>query len=59
MGEKGANSTMKFIELSQAQKMLVFTQASAQRGINVNLAEKDWYAVLTSSLKESNFVIAL
>lgn len=43
MGEKGANSTMKFIELSQEQQRIVFTQASAQTGINVNLAEKDWW----------------
>lgn len=43
MGKKGANSTMKFIELSQEQKRIVFTQASAQTGINVNLAEKDWW----------------
>ena len=43
MGEKGAYSTMKFIELSQEQKRIVFTQASAQTGINVNLAEKDWW----------------
>ena len=43
MGEKGAYSTMKFIELSQEQQRIVFTQASAQTGINVNLAEKDWW----------------
>lgn len=43
MGEKGANSTMKFLELSQEQQRIVFTQASAQTGINVNLAEKDWW----------------
>ena len=43
MGEKGANSTMKFIELSQEQKRIIFTQASAHTGINVNLAEKDWW----------------
>ena len=43
MGEKGAYSTMKFIELSQEQQRIVFTQASAQTSINVNLAEKDWW----------------
>ena len=43
MGEKGAYSTMKFIELSQEQQRIVFTQASVQTGINVNLAEKDWW----------------
>ena len=43
MGEKGANSTMKFLELSKEQQRIVFTQASAQTGINVNLAEKDWW----------------
>ena len=43
MGEKGANSTMKFIELSQQQQRIVFTQVSVQTGINVNLAEKDWW----------------
>lgn len=31
MGEKGAYSTMKFIELSQEQQRIVFTQASARR----------------------------
>ena len=31
---------MKFIELSQEQQRIVFTQTSAQTGINVNLAEK-------------------
>ena len=46
MGEKGAYSTMKFIELSQEQKRIVFTQASAQIGINVNLTEKDWWICL-------------
>ena len=34
---------MKFIELSQEQKRVVFTQASALMGINVNMAEKDWW----------------
>jgi hypothetical protein len=43
MGEKGVNDAMKFIELSQEQRRLVFTQASAQTGINVNLTEKDWW----------------
>ena len=43
MGEKGANNAMKYIELSQEQRRLVFTQASAQTGINVNLTEKDWW----------------
>jgi len=43
MGEKGAYSTMIFIELSQEQQRIVFTQASAQTGININLAEKDWW----------------
>ena len=43
MGEKGAYSTMKFIELSQEQQRIVFTQASAQTGININLAENDWW----------------
>lgn len=43
MGEKGVNDAMKFIELSQEQRRLVFTQASAQTGINVNLIEKDWW----------------
>ena len=43
MGEKGVNNAMKFIELSQEQQRLVFTQASAQTGINVNLTEKDWW----------------
>ena len=46
MGEKGAYDTMKFVELSQEQRRLVFTQASAQTGINVNLAEKDWWICL-------------
>ena len=43
MGQKGTNSTMKFTELSQEQQRIVFTQASAQTGINVNLAERDWW----------------
>ena len=43
MGEKGVNHSMKFIELSQGQRRLVFTQASVQTGINVNLTEKDWW----------------
>ncbi len=43
MGEKGVYNTMKFIELSQEQQRLVFTQAAAQTGINVNLTEKDWW----------------
>ena len=43
MGEKGADSAMKFIELLQEQRNIVFTQASIQAGINVNLAEKDWW----------------
>lgn len=46
MGEKGAYGTMKFIELSQEQQRIVFTQASTQTGINVNLAEKDWWICL-------------
>lgn len=43
MGEKGTDNAMKFIELSQEQRRLVFTQASAQTDINVNLTEKDWW----------------
>ena len=43
MGEKGINDAMKFSELSQEQRRTVFTQASAQTGINVNLTEKDWW----------------
>lgn len=43
MGEKGIGYAMRFIELSQEQRRLVFTQASVQRGINVNLTEKDWW----------------
>lgn len=46
MGEKGANSTMKFLELSKEQQRIVLTQASAQTCINVNLAEKDWWISL-------------
>lgn len=34
---------MKFIELSHEQRKTVFTQASAQTGISVNLVEKDWW----------------
>lgn len=34
---------MKFVELSQEQRQIVFTQAAAQTGINVNLIEKDWW----------------
>ncbi|MBR1793091.1 MAG: nucleotidyl transferase AbiEii/AbiGii toxin family protein [Bacteroidales bacterium] len=34
---------MKFIELSQEQRRIVFTQAAARTGINVNLTEKDWW----------------
>ena len=43
MGEKGVDNTMKFVELSQEQRQIVFTQAAAQTGINVNLIEKDWW----------------
>lgn len=43
MGEKGVDNAMRFIELSQEQRKLVFTQASAKTGINVNLTEKDWW----------------
>lgn len=46
MGEKGADNAMRFIELSQEQRRLVFTQASAKTGINVNLTEKDWWICL-------------
>ena len=57
MGEKGAYSTMKLIELSQEQQRIVFTQASAQTGININLAEKDWWIcqVLSALYKLTRF----
>ncbi len=57
MGEKGTNSTMKFIELSQEQKRIVFTQASAQTSINVNLAEKDWWICqVLASIENLNMI---
>lgn len=43
MGEKGVNEKMNFLELSVEQRKLVTTQASAKKGINANLIEKDWW----------------
>jgi len=34
---------MNFLELSNEQRKLVISQASAEEGINANLVEKDWW----------------
>jgi len=43
MGEKGVDEAMNFLELSNEQRKLVISQASAKEGISANLVEKDWW----------------
>lgn len=43
MGEKGVDEKMNILELSDEQRKLVVSQASAKEGINANLVEKDWW----------------
>jgi len=33
----------KFMSLNEEQRRLVFVQTAAQKGINPNLTEKDWW----------------